>query len=146
METLIRDRDLTILVDEKTQANVAEVVNGVQDMRSDLALEANGHRVELPKDVSGIVLSVLENLAQGSRVVLSITPQELRTTAAAEMLGISRPTLLKLVREGKITSHKVGSHHRFALNDIMEYRTQQQRAKREAFLHMRKQLDDLGVE
>ncbi|OZG61769.1 excisionase [Bifidobacterium lemurum] len=146
MELLSKDRELTVLVDSDTQCNVASVVNDVQDMRAQIALVANGHRVELPKDVSNIVMNVLESLAKGSRVVISTTPQELRTTAAAEMLGISRPTLLKLVQDGRIPAYKVGSHHRFALNDILEFRTQQQRSKREAFLRMRDEFEDLGLE
>ena len=69
--------------------------------------------------------------------------RSLRTTAAAEMLGISRPTLLKLVREGELPSHKVGAHHRFLLNDVLEYRDKQQEIKREHFLAVRGSLDEL---
>ncbi|MBW3089023.1 helix-turn-helix domain-containing protein [Bifidobacterium sp. 82T24] len=144
LEVLNRDKELTILVDDATRRNVAQTVNDVQDVRSELALLAHGEKIELPKDVSSIVMSVLESLGKGSRVVISTTPRELRTTAAAEMLGISRPTLLKMVRDGEIPSYKVGAHHRFRLNDILEYRTRQQRIKRKKFLQMRDSLDELN--
>ncbi|KAB7789751.1 helix-turn-helix domain-containing protein [Bifidobacterium leontopitheci] len=143
MEVLTRDRELTILVDSESQRSIEQTVNGVKDIRANIALNVDGRVVDLPKDVSTIMMSVLESLGKGSRVVISTTPKELRTTAAAEMLGISRPTLLKLVRAGELPSHNIGAHHRFFLADVLEYRAKQQRAKRERFLAVRDSLAEL---
>lgn len=143
MEVLSRDRELTILVDSESQRDIEQTVDDIKDIRANIALNVDGRNVDLPKDVSVIVTTVLESLSKGSRVVISTTPKELRTTAAAEMLGISRPTLLKLVREGELPSHKVGAHHRFPLNDVLEYRDKQQEIKREHFLAVRGSLDEL---
>lgn len=143
MEVLSRDRELTILVDSESQRDIEQTVDDIKDIRANIALNVDGRNVDLPKDVSVIVTTVLESLSKGSRVVISTTPKELRTTAAAEMLGISRPTLLKLVREGELPSHKVGAHHRFLLNDVLEYRDKQQEIKRKHFLAVRGSLDEL---
>jgi len=143
MEVLSRDRELTILVDSESQRDIEQTVDDIKDIRANIALNVDGRNVDLPKDVSVIVTTVLESLSKGSRGVISTTPKELRTTAAAEMLGISRPTLLKLVREGELPSHKVGAHHRFLLNDVLEYRDKQQEIKREHFLAVRGSLDEL---
>lgn len=143
MEVLSRDRELTILVDSESQRDIEQTVDDIKDIRANIALNVDGRNVDLPKDVSVIVTTVLESLSKGSRVVISTMPKELRTTAAAEMLGISRPTLLKLVREGELPSHKVGAHHRFLLNDVLEYRDKQQEIKREHFLAVRGSLDEL---
>ena len=143
MEVLSRDRELTILVDSESQRDIEQTVDDIKDIRANIALNVDGRNVDLPKDVSVIVTTVLESLSKGSRVVISTKPKELRTTAAAEMLGISRPTLLKLVREGELPSHKVGAHHRFLLNDVLEYRDKQQEIKREHFLAVRGSLDEL---
>lgn len=143
MEVLSRDRELTILVDSESQRDIEQTVDDIKDIRANIALNVDGRNVDLPKDVSVIVTTVLESLSKGSRAVISTTPKELRTTAAAEMLGISRPTLLKLVREGELPSHKVGAHHRFLLNDVLEYRDKQQEIKREHFLAVRGSLDEL---
>lgn len=143
MEVLSRDCELTILVDSESQRDIEQTVDDIKDIRANIALNVDGRNVDLPKDVSVIVTTVLESLSKGSRVVISTTPKELRTTAAAGMLGISRPTLLKLVREGELPSHKVGAHHRFLLNDVLEYRDKQQEIKREHFLAVRGSLDEL---
>lgn len=43
----------------------------------------------------------------------------------------------------KLPSHKVDAHHRFLLNDVLEYRDKQQEIEREHFLVVRGSLDEL---
>ena len=57
-------------------------------------------------------------LANDQEPSLVSVPQELTTTVAAKRLGISRPTLMKLIREGKIPAHKVRSHMRLLTTDV----------------------------
>lgn len=55
---------------------------------------------------------------------VSIVPQamEVTTQSAAEILGCSRPYLVKLLEEGKIAFTKVGKHRRIQLDDVMKYK------------------------
>lgn len=53
------------------------------------------------------------------------------------MLGISRPTLMKLVAEGKLAAHKVGTHTRVLTTDVSEFREVQREAQRRAFDELR---------
>lgn len=48
------------------------------------------------------------------------------TTEAATMLGLSRPTLMKLVESGEVEHAKVGTHHRIPAQAILDF----QRARR----------------
>lgn len=48
------------------------------------------------------------------------------TTEAATILGLSRPTLMKLVESGEIDHVKVGTHHRIPAEAILAF----QRARR----------------
>ena len=56
-------------------------------------------------------------------------PKELTTTAAAKLLGVSRPTLMKWVGEGRLASHKVGRHTRFESEDVLRLKEQRRRAQ-----------------
>jgi excisionase family DNA binding protein len=46
----------------------------------------------------------------------------LTTTAAAELLGISRPTVMRLIEQGQLDHVMVGSHHRIPSPSVLEYK------------------------
>jgi len=81
--------------------------------------------VELPVSVVHALVRMLDELAHGRDVaVLSDgdAQAEVTTSEAAELLGMSRPTLINLVESGAIPFHKVGSHRRMLLADVLAYR------------------------
>ncbi|WP_400996683.1 helix-turn-helix domain-containing protein [Agromyces sp. GXQ0307] len=46
------------------------------------------------------------------------------TTEAAIMLGMSRPSLMKLIESGTVEHVRVGSHHRIPMRAIVRYQRQ----------------------
>ncbi|MEO6116882.1 MAG: helix-turn-helix domain-containing protein [Pseudolysinimonas sp.] len=46
---------------------------------------------------------------------------QLTTQAAADFLGISRPTLVKLLESGEIAFELRGRHRRVTLRDVVDY-------------------------
>lgn len=93
--------------------------------------------IELPPGVQRMILDALASIAEHGEVVIGRVPDELTSTVAADMLGVSRPTLLKWSREGLIDSFKVGSHTRFRREDIIRFRTERERERRQAFNELR---------
>ncbi|MBI8999660.1 helix-turn-helix domain-containing protein [Corynebacterium sp. CCM 8864] len=75
----------------------------------------------VPREISTILSTVIHAVAQGETLVIGKLPKELTTTEAARQLGISRPTLMKLIASGKIPAHKVGSHSRLKTTDVLDY-------------------------
>lgn len=88
----------------------------------------------LPEPIYEVLVSAVDALANDQAVVFASMDQMLTTQQAANFLGISRPTLVKLLEEERIPFSKpTGSRHRrIKLHDLVEYSCEQQEVQREA--------------
>lgn len=106
---------------------------GPLEPRYFLAGATPGDRVELPAEVYAVLRQVVEALRQGLAVTVAPRTLTLTTQQAADLLGVSRPTVVKLLDEGKIPFERVGTHRRVLLPDLLAYR-EQRRAEQYAVL------------
>ena len=122
----------TLLVDDHLRAEAEGLARQVHDrVTVGLRLELDdGSGLNLPPDLARFISNVLNGLTRGPLSVQSL-PEELTTTTAAEMLAVSRPTLMKWVKAGELPSHKVGSHTRLKARDVLDFRAHL-RSEREA--------------
>lgn len=97
----------------------------------------------LPKELSRIITDVVRVLARGGTVTIGALPEDVTTTVAARMLGVSRPTLMKMIARGDIPAHKVGSHSRLRSEDVLAARATRRQRQRDAFAQLRELEDDV---
>lgn len=93
----------------------------------------DGTNLQLPKAVTPLLVKILTEMAQGNAVTLIPLHAELTTQEAANLLNISRPFLNKLLGEGELPFHKVGTHRRIKFVDLDLYRKSRE-SKRNASL------------
>ncbi len=98
-----------------------------------------------PEELSSILSTVVRIIADGGTVTIGSTPPEVTTTTAASMLGVSRPTLMKLIRAGELSAYKVGTHTRLKSADVTEYADRRSAARRAALDELRDYEDALGI-
>ncbi len=120
--------------ESKMARRVLESLDGPQGY---LALGADssgsGDTEPLPRELGVLLQNVLQAVASGATVTVVTTPDVVTTSTAAAMLGISRPTLMKMIREGQIEAHKVGTHTRLRAQDVLEARRARRERERAAF-------------
>ena len=88
--------------------------------------------VALPSGVERAVRRLIEELAAGSTIHMISVEAELTTQQAAELLGLSRTYLVRLIDQGTIPASMVGTHRRLHTSDVLAYRDG--RARRHAAL------------
>jgi excisionase family DNA binding protein len=111
---------------------VSEMLTGdVEALRAALARPVDSVNValSLPRKIAEKVLALLD--AERTTGAVVVPAKELfTTTEAAMMLGLSRPTLMKLIDSGEIAHVKVGTHHRVPAQALLEFQ-RARRARRE---------------
>lgn len=88
---------------------------------------------KLPADstLGKALASARNSLCDGRPAVISGILEEVSPAQAAKYLGVSRPTVSKLIAAGEIPSHMVGSHHRIVMRDVVNYEVRRDAARRE---------------
>lgn len=100
----------------------------------------------VPPIAARLMLDLLEELARGNAVTLNAIGAELTTQEAADLLNISRPSLIQLLDDGKIAYRRLGTHRRIPLEDVLAFKADNY-AKREAALDELSALhQELGLE
>lgn len=76
--------------------------------------------LSLPRASAEKVLALLDAERTSGAVVVPIK-EAFTTTEAASFLGVSRPTLMKMIATGDIEHIMVGSHHRILAEPLVAY-------------------------
>lgn len=92
-----------------------------------------GDQVEIPAEVYRVLRQVVDAMRQGLAVTVAPQTQKLTTQQAADLLGVSRPTLIRLLDADEIAFERVGTHRRVLLRDLLAYR-ERRRAQQYAAL------------
>jgi excisionase family DNA binding protein len=101
--------------------------------------------LELPDAVYDLLVKVVDRLQQGDAVSVVPVAKDLTTQQAAAFLGVSRPFLVKLLRNKVIPYYTAGTHRRVLLNDLLAYKEQRDRSRLDALDRMSRDADAAGV-
>ncbi|WP_114591093.1 helix-turn-helix domain-containing protein [Euzebya pacifica] len=87
--------------------------------------------------------TALERLGTGAPTPAD-TPSTLTTGQAADLLGVSRATVVRLVDAGEIPATRVGTHRRLALEDVVAYQDRARTNTADALDDVTRLSDSLG--
>ncbi|MER7081391.1 DNA binding domain-containing protein, excisionase family [Saccharopolyspora kobensis] len=81
----------------------------------------DGSRIDLPDELYDVLHDVVYALSRGLAITVAPRHTVLTTGEAAELLGVSRPTLVRLLESGEIPYEQPGRHRRIRLDDLLAY-------------------------
>jgi excisionase family DNA binding protein len=88
-----------------------------------------GDQVEIPQEIHRILLQVVDAMSSGLAVTVAPQSMTMTTQQAADLLGISRPTLVKILNDGGMPYEQIKTHRRVLLADVLAYREQRRNAQ-----------------
>lgn len=108
-------------------------------------LTAAGEAIELPEVLIQLLRSATHHLAEGQDVHLLAADAEVTTQRAADLLNVSRPYLVRLLDEGALAHHRVGTHRRIRLVDLLAYKRRRDAQRREALDELTRLSQEFGL-
>jgi len=99
----------------------------------------------VPASVHRLLAVIVHELARGNAVTIAPLHADLTTQQAADLLNVSRPFLIKLLESGTIPFHRVGTHRRVRLQDVMAYRHARSQARHAALAEMAREAQELSL-
>ncbi len=106
---------------------------------------SDGARFEMPQKLAEALRVIVEHLRAGNGVSVSSVQAELTTTEAAQLLGVSRPHVVKLLKAENMSYRLVGTHRRIRLVDVLNYRDRQDKQARRALDELTRQAEELDL-
>ncbi len=146
MSTLTPQEPVTPTDDEvrlakSSSRRLAPFVNRNLNVR----IAETGELVELPAAAVRLLVDLLSAMAEGNAVTLIPIHAELTTQQAADLLGVSRPFLIKQLEEGIIPFRRVGTHRRILFSDLMQYKYEIDSKRLEALDELAAQAQELDM-
>ncbi len=102
-------------------------------------------QVELPAVAVRLLIDLLSAFAEGNAVTLMPIHAELTTQQAADLMGVSRPFLIKQLEDELIPFRRVGTHRRVLFSDLMAYKHDVDRQRSKALDELTEQAQELDM-
>lgn len=127
----------------ETSRTLAPLLDG--DVAVQIVAEGRpSEALPLPAPARRLLAEILRQMAAGHAVTVLPIHAELTTQQAADYLNVSRPSLVKLLDEGRIPSHKVGTHRRVRLQDIAAYKREDDARRRAILREITAEAQEMG--
>lgn len=105
------------------------------------SLAIDGRDVPLSDELKEGLRELLRHLAAGEDVDVVARPKYLSTQQAADILQVSRPTLVKMLDRGLIRHERPGTHRRIPNEAVDEYLAAEAKSRKQAMEDLAESFD-----
>lgn len=111
----------------------------------EIEIEETSEKIRIPLNALKLLAKILKETSKGRLVSIVPIATEMTTQAAAELLGCSRPHLIKLLEKGEIQYTKVGKHRRLRYEDIAKYKKEMKERQKQLLIEIMKSDQETGL-
>lgn len=99
----------------------------------------------IPPAAVRLLVDLLTEMAKGNAVTLIPVHAELTTQEAANLLNVSRPFVVQLIKSRQLPAHKVGTHRRIRFADLQAYKDRVDAERNQALDALAQQAQELRM-
>ena len=133
------------LLAKETSRVLASRVRKKKPLRLRLLDDPAKGTVSIPASAVRMLIHILEEMALGNAITLIPVRAELTTQEAADMLNISRPSLIQLLNEVEIEFRRFGTHRRVRFEGLMAYKRHADAERRAALAELAAYDREIGI-
>lgn len=143
----------TIKIPSKSERKVARnsynalilAVDQLKTEQAEIEIEETKDRIVIPVSALKLLGKILKTMGEGKPIAIVPQATEVTTQSAAEILGCSRPHLVKLLEKGEIEYTKVGKHRRIKFEDVVKYKQQMKEEQKKHLIDIMNLDDEIGL-
>lgn len=124
---------------------LAAVLDQLRMDSPEIEIEETNERIKIPLNALKLLAEILRVTGQGKPISIVPVATEMTTQAAADLLGCSRPHLVKLLEEGEIEFTKIGKHRRVKFEDVVAYKKQMKQKQKDLIIQIMQADEESGL-
>jgi len=124
---------------------LAASLDALRSENPEIEIEETEDKIKIPLNALKLLAQILKVTSQGKPISIVPIATELTTQSAAELMGCSRPHLVKLLEGGGIPFTKIGKHRRIKYEDVVEYKKQMKQDREGRLVQMMKLDEETGL-
>ena len=124
---------------------LSKVLKHLKTDDTEIEIDETNEKIKLPLTALKFLNEILKSMSEGKPISIVPVATEVTTQKAAEILGCSRPHLVKLLEDGVISYTKIGKHRRVKYEDIMIYQKKMKAYQKQHLIDMMHADEETGL-
>jgi excisionase family DNA binding protein len=145
MASTLRERTLLPPDDLSDMVRLARGLARVAAPAQARLVGPDGSQIDIPAELYGVLRDVVAALSEGVAITIAPHNTMLTTQEAADLLNVSRPTLVRLLTAGEIPHTMRGRHRRVLLRDVLDHRERTRHDRRQVLDQMTAEAEEDGL-
>ncbi|HEX5150057.1 MAG TPA: excisionase family DNA-binding protein [Parafilimonas sp.] len=124
---------------------LAAVLKQIHSEQTEIEIEETNNKIKIPLKALKLLSDILKAMSQGKLISMVPIAAEVTTQKASEILGCSRPHVVKLLERGEINYTKVGKHRRIKYEDILGYKNKMKEQQKKRIIDIMNFDEEIGL-